>query len=184
MNWTKVKLPFRLGEHHQLNDGLLGYWMESNQGNFDSKFIAPETPGKDVNDPAIDPYSSKNFQTQWLALDDEPVNITMLTDPRGPVHATTGLLPTKAISIPPQYYLPALRKIGMWFKTFPLLQPAQQSNNPVLLNLPEIEDYNWQWWDKFQGVRPVDKDDNTKHIHSASQIIDGWLSLIPADKHK
>jgi len=183
-SWTKMRLPFRLGEHHQLNDGLVGYWTESKEGELSGKFEAPETTSDDVNDGAIDPFSGSNHQTQWLSLQDGPLNMTMLIDPRGLVHATSGLMPTKAISLSPQHYLAAMKKLGMWFYSSPLLQPIKQNSANIALDLPAIEGYDWQWWDRFYGTRKVDDDGSVKHEHSASELIEGWLKLVPKNTDK
>jgi len=183
-SWTKMRLPFRLGEHHQLNDGLVGYWTESAKGDLSEKFEVPEITKSDVNNQAIDPFSGSNHQTQWLSLEDEPLNMTMLIDPRGPVHATSGLMPTKTISIPPQHYLAAMKKLGMWFYISPLLQPIKQNSANIALSLPAIEGYDWQWWDRFYGTRNVDDDGSAKHEHSASELIEGWLKLVPKNTDK
>ncbi|HEY8098983.1 MAG TPA: hypothetical protein VIE65_23205 [Methylobacter sp.] len=183
-SWTKMRLPFRLGEHHQLNDGLVGYWTESKEGGLSGKFEAPETTSDDVNDGAIDPFFGSNYQTQWLSPEDEPLNMTMLIDPRGLVHATSGLMPTKAISLPPQHYLAAMKKLGMWFYSSPLLQPIKQNSANIALDLPAIEGYDWQWWDRFYGTRKVGDDGSAKHEHSASELIEGWLKLVPKNTDK
>lgn len=190
-NWTKVKLPVRLGEHHQLNDGLVGYWIEDKKldaktkkqkGISEAKFISPEITADDVIDAAIETYSESNHQTQWLAIND-PINICMLMDPRGLTHATTGLLPTKALSIPTHHYLDAMNKLSMWFYASHQLQPISATKKTVVMNLPQIVGYQWKWWDKFNDISRITKDDLKKNIQTPSFIMEGWLYLSP-DKAK
>lgn len=178
-NWTDVLLPCKLGEYRQLNDGLVGYWVEDMNGSLGSTFFSPEMQTGDVTDSAIQGLNNTVFPTQWIVPNSAPMNMTMLMDPRGLLHATTGLLPTKAISIPPEHYLPAMQKIEMWFRTTPILQPATNDNTTVPLDMPSIKGYTWQWWDAFQGLKDVSGHDHIKHQHSASKVIEGWLSLIP-----
>lgn len=181
-DWTGVQLPCKLGEYKQLNDGLVGYWTENSEGQLNSMLYTPEIKSSDIGDANIDGISSSQiFPTQWLSLKDGPMNLTMLMDPRGLLHATTGILPTKAISIPTEHYLPAMKKIEMWFKTSPLLQAATTDNKTVAVNVPPIPGYGWQWWDPYQGSIKVSKVDHTAHDHNGSKLIEGWLSLVPEE---
>ena len=49
-----------------------------------------------------------------LTLADPPVAITMLLDPLGAVHATSGILPVKSIRIPPKGDVCGARDRGLW----------------------------------------------------------------------
>lgn len=181
-DWSSVKFPLRLGEYKQLNDGLIGYWTENAQGSINSKFFAPETDSSATTDAQIDTFSTTKYQEQWLALNDDPLNVTMLVDPRGIVHATTGILPVKAISIPPQQYAPAFKKLNMWFNTTPILQPLLEKDDKLLLNLPKVNGYKWQWWDAFNGTISINGDPPNKNLHEEFKLINGWLNLIPNSK--
>ncbi len=178
--WTSVKLPLRLGEHWQLNDGLLGYWLEDGAGSLSNTLISPElVQEKTDTDIGISSFGVGVFQTQWLTLSDKPINVTMLCDPNGVMHATTGILPTKAISIPPQHYLPALKNINMWFYSPSLLQPDLKNGNKLFLNLPKVEDNVWQYWNADNGVMEIMKDDAKTNLHCKFKLMDGWLNLGP-----
>lgn len=65
-------------------------------------------------------------------------------DPRGKVHATSGILPTKAIDLPPSHYTEALRNIEITFLTAPILTEAYK----VSLPLPNEAGYAWSWLQK------------------------------------
>jgi hypothetical protein len=56
-----------------------------------------------------------------LAIADPPQKLTMLIDPRGVAHATSGILPTKAIGISPDLYDKALWTIQITFRSGPIL---------------------------------------------------------------
>jgi len=174
--WTQVKFPIRIGEHHQLNDGVVVYWTENDAGEF-IKLYAPETSTNDVNDAQIDAFDGSN-QILWQKLNDTPVNMTMLMDPRGLVHANCGFLPTKAISIPPAYCIKAMQNISMWFAVSPILQPVNNKNE-LFMNLPSVPGYEWKWWDNFNGTLTVADDAATKNMHQENQLIEGWLVLNP-----
>ncbi len=175
--WTEVKLPIRIGDHHQLNDGLIGYWTEDSSGTLGSQLIAPETTSDSVSDAAIDTFSGTNYQCQTRSFADEPLALSMLIDPRGLVHATTGILPTKAISIPQEYWLPALEKMMFWFFTSPILQPKMASK--VSMNLPKVQGYDWKWWDIKNGEESIVSDNGVMASNEVNQLRDGWLYLKP-----
>jgi hypothetical protein len=154
-SWDKVKLPYRLGEHFQLDDGLLGYWKEDGSDNL-KNLVAPESD--DLSSQAgITTFTNGVKMEESTILDTANV-FTILLDPRSGVHITSGILPTIKKSIEPMHFLPQLKKIQMWFKVFPLLQPIDSLNENALLNLPKIDDSEWHWYDRFGNTRPIKKD--------------------------
>ena len=124
-NFTQVLSPIRIGEHHQLNDGLIGYWLETSSLELGEEFHA-------VHGDPINIYQ---------AIDAPPQYLTMLVDPRGVVHATSGILPTKAIGIPAEYYRDALQNIEVAFFSAPVLTDADRLDLP----LPNEAGYVWSW---------------------------------------
>jgi hypothetical protein len=101
----------------------------------------------------------------------------MLLDPRGLVHATCGILPTKAIQIPPDQFADALRAMEVTFLSAPVLTDIGAINLP----LPDEPGFQWSWLEKENGVwadesniGPV----NTQATFAAKQVIrEGWLKL-------
>src|SRR5262249_3162978 len=77
----------------------------------------------------------------FQAIDSPPQKLTLLVDPRGAVHATTGVLPTKAIRIPPDQYTEALRALEITFLSTPILTVQGKINLP----LPTEPGYAWKW---------------------------------------
>jgi hypothetical protein len=131
-DFEKVVIPIRLGEHQLLNDGLVGFWKETN-GELDSVFRAPQT------DKAADNLS--------LTLQDEPVALTMLMDPRGEIHATCGILPVYKLEIPSTYYADALKRMGVTFRVGPLVTDSEQLHAA----LPKEPGNAWSWITKPNG---------------------------------
>ena len=188
LNWTEVNFPCRLGEHMQLNDGLIGYWMEQSDQTLGETFYAPQTESATLVDnpsqaseqrPMIDEYATGKFQDQSLKLNAPQQNVTLLMDPHGLIHATTGILPTKAISIPTEHYLPALQKLKIWFRSSPVLQPKGLEKK-VQIDLPKIPEMEWQWWDPYEGISTIEK--YTENLTISSELKDGWLLLENIDK--
>jgi hypothetical protein len=85
-----------------------------------------------------------------LSLDMEPQVVTMLVDPRARVHATSGILPTKSINIPPDQYAPALQAIEVSFLSAPILTPRQTDPKHLVIDLPLPQEagYDWTWVEK------------------------------------
>jgi hypothetical protein len=66
------------------------------------------------------------------SINSPPHKLTLLLDPRGAVHATSGILPTKAIQIPADQFVEALRNIEVTFLTAPILTEKRVRHLPVL----------------------------------------------------
>ncbi|MBO1348085.1 MAG: hypothetical protein EBE86_012130 [Hormoscilla sp. GUM202] len=139
--FTQVEFPIRIGEYHQLNDGLVGYWLEDEAFQIQGPFYAAQSEPNDSAD-IITYHGEPIAITQ--AIDSPPQYLTMLVDPRGVVHATSGILPTKAISLPADLYRDALRHIEVTFFSAPILSEAQQLDLP----LPKEAGFLWSWLQK------------------------------------
>ncbi|GAB3868312.1 hypothetical protein GCM10028824_12850 [Hymenobacter segetis] len=134
-SWEKVKFPVLIGEPGILNDGVLGFWDEDESASvFQS--VYPENIDKGYFLAHRD-----GAHTFSLSITDKPKNLTLLIDPRGEAHATTGILPTKSISIPASQFKPALARMNVSFFTRPLLMPKDS----IAISLPEEAGYSWSW---------------------------------------
>jgi hypothetical protein len=115
----------------------------------------------------------------FQAIDGPPQKLTMLIDPRGAAHATTGVLPTKTIRIPPDQYAEALRSLAITFLSAPVVTTQGKINLP----LPAEPGYAWSWLAKSGGewasseIGPV----NLQGAWSGQpEIREGWLRLTNA----
>lgn len=146
--YTKVKFPIRIGEHQQFNDGLIGYWRETPDGDYEGNIFysiqGDETPGG--NEELIVTRDEENIQLHQ-SIDDDPQVLTMLVDPAGVVHATCGILPAKSIDIPDTQYMDALKAIEVTFLSAPLISDGRR----VELSLPVNADYDWSWLERRNG---------------------------------
>ena len=142
--FTQVQFPIRLGEHGQLNDGLVGYWREAGAGYENNVFYTPQSDA--IQDAYIKTHADHPM-TILQTLDAPPQTLAMLIDPRGVVHATSGILPVKSISIPPDQYTPALQRINVTFLSTPVLTDRTR----VKLPLPAEPGYQWSWLQKDAG---------------------------------
>jgi len=130
-----VRVPIRIGEHLQLNDGVAAYWLDTDEGFAEDRLYLPqsEVPGQPLTSP--------------LCLSDAPQLVSMLLDPRGTAHATCGLLPTKVLRIPPEHFSKALEAINVTFLSSPLLTPSGRME----LTLPSEPGWHWSWVHREDG---------------------------------
>ncbi|EKU96513.1 hypothetical protein Lepto7375DRAFT_0518 [Leptolyngbya sp. PCC 7375] len=153
---TEVKVPIRIGEYQQLNDGVIGYWKEQpvadgDYGYENDIFYAQQS---DLNEsdkietqrdePEINPEVDEGPINIIQSISSPPQMLTMLVDPRGSIHATAGILPSKVITIPPEQYAEALANIKVTFLTTPILTERTQQGR-LNLPLPTAPDYDWVW---------------------------------------
>ena len=124
--------------------------------------VRPVAPGK------VDPASKS-------------VMLTLVLDPRGGVHATSGILPRKKIELLREHVATALENMSVTFRVGPIL------SNPETIRMPlpaEIQG-NWSWvrktgltvWDESPIVAAVPE---PKLSHTPSEIQEGWLKLSSA----
>jgi len=168
--FTKIKFPVRLGNMEQTEDGLLGYFKD---GNYDQYYVMK------TNNPT-DKVKQPDESTITLTLDKatSETTITMLMDPRGAIHATSGLLPVKKIDIPPAQFADALENLLVAFLTTPVLY----NNNMPAFPVPPVGESEWTWlqneltkWSASQTINPVD--DRANMTDPPQEIREGWLLL-------
>lgn len=172
--FTGVDFPIRLGEYRQLNDGLAGYWVENVEE--PDIFYSPQDDDVDheyIRSRAGGPLHLKH------SFDAPPITVSMLVDPRGSIHATTGVLPPKHIALPPDQYAEALKRIQVTFFSTPILGQTDQ----LAISLPDEPGYVWSWIEhNGDGWVETDPRDiakvNTQATFAGQQILrDGWLKL-------
>jgi hypothetical protein len=168
--FTQVNFPVKIGNIPQTSDGLIGYFKDNDYGTFYSPAVAP---GNSHVVPPPDDSLVVNCDS-----DSPPVVISMLIEPRGVIHATTGILPVKAIDIPPDQYVDALEKVSLAFLTTPLLTSKSQLAMP----LPAQSGGSWSWvendgkaWSQTQQIAAVTVD--ALMNYAPQQILEGWLNL-------
>ena len=191
----KVKIPLRLGEFRQRNDGLVGYWIDQAPA---GALPAGTKPGDTFFAPqSFDPKKNKRpghilthdadgaaFQIDLTLADTDRLEISMLIDPRGKVHATCGLLPVKNIHLPPDQYKAALNNIEIAFLSAPILTLPERLH----LSVPREPGYGWSWiaredthWKIVNSVgalQPVDVERAFPEVASVVWdllITSGWI---------
>jgi hypothetical protein len=162
-NWENVQFPVYIGEPGMLNDGVLGYWDDADVNEI-FKSVHTNT-GNDEKTAWYEVYQ-KGAEPVFISVADEkPLTFTMLIDPRGLVHAVSGIVPSKSITIPAEQFKPAIEKMSAVFFTRPLLMPADE----IVLSLPDEPNFLWSWvsekngaWNELFAIGVADKRDFTK----------------------
>ncbi|MCO6003553.1 hypothetical protein NE236_00990 [Actinoallomurus purpureus] len=113
-----VRFPVRVGAAAQLDDGLVAYWDEG------------WTPHWSTDHPLLE-----------VAVGLPARRLTMLVDPRAPVHLTSGILPAKAIGIPPEQYRDAMAALRPAYFVAPILTDGDHLAVPV----PDEPGHEWIW---------------------------------------
>ena len=198
-NVEKVRVPLRLGEHRQLNDGLAGYWTEID-GALSTHFYSPQSEPADLEHqsglilthgpaasdqplppPLVKAQGHQGIPNLELTLGGPQQQLTLLIDPRGSVHATCGLLPTAVLSLPDDQVAAALAAIEPTFFTAPVLS----SGRTFALPLPEEPGYSWRWlersgtddWLQIEKIGKVQP--QARFVQGQTTAREGWLRLSP-----
>lgn len=162
-----VEIPIRLGADDRANDGLVAYWRETKAGLGEAVLRQQYQTGLPIR----------------LAPSSEGQTLTMLVDPLAEVHATTGVLPTKSITIPASMYADALKRIEVTFRS---LGPILTRVGRLDLPLPVEPGFAWSWIERDdRGWTSVASDVGATEDDGAfsGEIVarEGWLKLTKVD---
>lgn len=142
--FEKVEIPVRIGENDRLNDGVIGYWLEE-EGNLGKTFhvLAEEVSAFDDGEESIRPYDADQ---PGLLLNAEGIHreMTILMDPRGNVHAVSGILPVKTINIPNRDFMYTLKKVSTGMFHTRTLTPKEKLQIPIR----HESGHEWVWLQK------------------------------------
>ena len=181
-HWNEMKFPVRLGNYKMLNDCLIGFWVEDKKGKPKGPLYttASRTERSDIL-----PHNKETLL--WLPLNGEAITLTLLIDPRGPVHITSGILPAKTIKLRTDHCAPALERISTWFLNAPLLQP--QNSEEINLLPPREKGHAWEWVEAADDHNALDSNKKWKTSDSfkeapkglepnqENELKEGWLIL-------
>lgn len=172
-----IQFPVRLGDLANIDDGLVGYLIDLVGPDPYDTFFSPAAPaqgGNGVVRPSPD--------TIELTLNAVPIAVTMLIDPRAPVHATTGILPVQARQIPPDQYAQTIRGLAVTFFTHPMLSLRQR----LVVPLPQEAGYQWSWITPGSPaplpLQPNAANEFAVFGYSPQSLLEGWLRLEIGDE--
>ncbi len=199
-------LPVRLGALTRLSDGLMGYFVNNDYRQFYPvhESIAeqnrPSRPQQGflgaiqtVNGyyanfhqtvaPVTHPYI--NREPMIYVRPGQTVMLTLLIDPRGAVHATSGILPRKRIELMREHVASALASMSMTFRVGPVLTDPETIRMPLASEIPG----NWSWINRsgptvWQEGVVVTATDDAKFGDEPAMFTEGWLKLSEAVSKK
>jgi hypothetical protein len=153
--FLNYQFPVQLGNLASRHDGLLGYFLDGNFAAFNAVHIAPPGP----NDPPLSGYLVQIGPGNWINLGFAPNGpgpahqLTLVMDPRAAVHAQLGILPTKDVTLVPDWVDSALAEMKATFRVGPVL--AEERNilpsgekvpiDSLLTPGPAEKHGTWQW---------------------------------------
>ncbi|MEU8547139.1 hypothetical protein AB0C81_09055 [Streptomyces roseoverticillatus] len=194
--------PVRLGERNELADGLVGYFHGAHRDTdyrvLHTVLSEAELPGeaREYFDP-IGTGASLKLPARVPGSDPENHDaafLTVLADPRGTVHATTGILPTAEVRLPTRLVEPPLAELPVSFRLGPLPvseyvpDPAavRAAGEPPALVLPRPSDRygTWTWVQNesagtWSEATTYASDGEPRHPHPAPTLRSGHLTLRP-----
>lgn len=179
--------PVRLGNNALRSDGLIGYYLDNPAAPdktfqvFNTVNLPADTQADYLNKIGGNNYLKLRFIDDTVTTPDPAQNqacdLTMLVDPRGSVHAFTGLLPVTQLAIPSGYVTPALKNMYYTFRAGPFLTLP----DAVRIPRPAEVKGNWNWFDKtFNTTAPISQADQKVRIATTPPVIkEGWLKFTP-----
>jgi hypothetical protein len=144
-----LEFAIELGNVAQLDDGLIGYFV----GDTYTTFNVVQRSGA-VESSYLHPIG-EDGNYLYLPFDGTTETyLSLLVDPRAPVHATTSILPDVSLALPPQFVDAALAAMDVTFRLDGILTdqqiaaPAGGGNGEtttILLPLPDEKAGTWAW---------------------------------------
>jgi hypothetical protein len=147
------------------------------------RFCAPQSSARDLEGVSLSAGADPNAQTLWLSPGGaEGLTVaSVLMDPRALIHASTGILPTRALRLPPEDYVDALGAINVSFLTAPLLSRRDK----VELPLPRERGWEWSWvanldgrWDRVPETAVIDRADFARAFGPDADAL--WNAVLAA----
>lgn len=183
---TNIPFPVRLGSLELRNDGLIGYYLPDGDdyATFYAVHSSEASEGiayfKQIVQPPANTNSPPQFQGDIrLQCQGAGVTVTMLLDPRGSVHAYTGILPVVSAALPADIVEDFIRRLRVTLRAGPIIA------DPGTLRTPRpAEDHGvWTWIQAaaapadWEVDRIVDADDIARLPDALLQLREGWLQL-------
>lgn len=194
-DFLENNFSLRLGNVNLHQDGLIGYFLNNNYGQF---YATHSLVKKNVELLAESPYIQPVGDGNYIGLTFEKEScayVTMLVDPRGSVHAYSGILPMKSLIIPDEYIDPALKNMNVTFRIGPILTEIQrgmkdkiedtnQQFERIRLPIPAEKNGIWSWIEQDQSgwvaMETKRTDQNAKLNDSKPTLRMGWLKVSSA----
>ncbi|MEL6970390.1 MAG: hypothetical protein AAFZ63_10105 [Bacteroidota bacterium] len=170
---TKTLFQLRLGSLNLREDGVIGYFNEGQYNQFNSVHFPS---GLDHESTYVKQIGGNDGNYLNVIPNAAQSSITVLMDPRGSLHGSTGILPVKEITLPSKFVDNALKHMEVTFRVGSLL------TSTAAIQIPRLAEQNgtWSW---INHTSPTDflldpiefSSPNAKLSTPATEIRDGWL---------
>jgi hypothetical protein len=185
---TGYEFGIQLGNVAQLDDGLIGYFVGDDYDTFN----------------VVDQSGAQsNGYVQPIGVDDNYIYetfdgtsqtfVSMLVDPRAPVHASTAILPDVTVVLTPNFTTNALNAIKVTFRVNGLLTDLQLpipsteaiATQPTILTpVPKLQSGTWNWLendDQGWTTYPTGPNDTSARLTEIAPVLRrGLLQLSSA----
>jgi hypothetical protein len=191
--FTSVKFPVVLGDIDDLNDGLIGFFMPGEDGEYDLTTFYSEGASPDTISGVVQPEQDTILLTPTPKLDDpepppvaeETLPLLILIDPRAPIHATMGILPTQVLQIPSDLAVAAMSTLEISFLVAPILKPAgglalpvpREPGYAVSFVKEDLNDAGSPIWRTEPDISAPTI--NAVWSYTPQSLTEGWLRLNP-----
>lgn len=176
---SKMTIPVKIGTTEidvagtsmpYFDDGLAGYFIADD-------YSSMYTPVDTTDDHGVISTAGKTDAPVTLTPNGASIKLTMIMDPRAAVHATTGIVPVGALSIPPDQFAQTAGKLDVSFLAAPILT----ASSPPQIPIPAEAGFQWYWQQigmNDQGPLKTDQQSTSATFPGTpQQLIDGWLKL-------
>jgi hypothetical protein len=181
---TGYRFGIELGGISQLNDGLIGYFTGDDYDLFN---VVSQSGAR--NDGYLKPIGVDDNYL-YLPCDGTAATwVSMLVDPRTGVHATTSILPTTTVALPPGFTADALSRMDVMFQMNGVLTDQQppapgETVSTILLPAPRENKGVWSWVEQGPGgwtVSPTGPIDTVASLSGDGPVLRrGLLQLTSA----
>jgi hypothetical protein len=178
--------PVRLGDLDIRADGLIGYYLPSESyGTLHSVHLPDDLSAGDTYIKQIATPGNGGAATYQggiaLNVGAAPTTVTLVMDPRGPVHAFTGILPVTTGALPPHLVENFVSQLAVTFRTGPIISDPGTLRVPM----PARQNGAWDWvqatpagWEQDPIVAA---DDVARLPDDQLELREGWLRLTGAE---
>ncbi|MCG5217324.1 hypothetical protein [Streptosporangium sp. KLBMP 9127] len=191
--FTADRFAVRLGDQAARDDGLIGYFTADDPAAYRYDRFHSVTAPDDGQDYAtqIGPLGTQqggNYPELTFG-DPAPTRLLLLLDPRAAVHATSGIAPTAAVTVPPRHVDDALRHVQALFRFGPVL--TTEHAQTLVFPRPAEKRGTWSWLRPAPGQAPWTPYELTPALPDAqfpdspATLEDGMLRLLtePEQEH-
>lgn len=181
-NLLTQSFAVRLGDLQRGDDGVVGYFT-NNGGTFNST-IAPATVDANAATSAyIAPIGAADNYLSVTVGASGAVTVPVLVDPRGAIHAISGIHPVATTRIPANFVTGPEATMALTFRSGPLL------TEPDAIRMPRPSENKgaWSWLGYEAGtagngtyqVKPIIAANSTARLGSKPGVHEGWIQLSP-----